>query len=199
MLGLKYQSDCTCRTYISTSFSAQQAISAVRNRQRLQTGQGDAGCAGMLPPVLRTAAPTTTMSPKGKQVWGWHQHLLVSSLPSLGAAALPLADTAKLGQSVPKQTLRDEVTGRFARQTRTKHKEQHLGCRSHSRVCILFYTDSWAGAAFSFQGVPAVKEQNHTLKRKIGEMERCGAHRVPAQSQEPETPTPEHFCFFLPY
>lgn len=51
----------------------------------------------------------------------------------------------------------------------------------------------------SFQGLPAVKEQNYMLKRKIGEMERCSAHRVPAQSQEPAAPAPEHFCFFLPY
>ena len=49
MLGLKYQSDCMCLTYISTSFSAQRAVSAARSRQRLRTGRGDAGCAGMLP------------------------------------------------------------------------------------------------------------------------------------------------------
>lgn len=89
------------------------------------------------------------MSPKGKQVWGWHQNLLVSSLPSPGTAetaALPLADTNQPGQSVPKQMLRDEVAGRFARRTRTKREERGLGCRSHRRVGILFYTDSWAGA-----------------------------------------------------
>lgn len=48
--------------------------------------------------------------------------------------------------SVPKQMLRDEVAGRFARRTRTKCEERGLGCRSHRRVGILFYTDSWAGA-----------------------------------------------------
>lgn len=38
MLGLKYQSDCISLTYISTSFSAQRAISAAWNRQCLRTG-----------------------------------------------------------------------------------------------------------------------------------------------------------------
>lgn len=145
---------------------------------------------------------TATMSLKGKGVWGWHQHLLVGSLPSPGAAetaALPLADTTKPGQSVPKQTRRDEAAGRFARRMRATREEPRLGCRSPSGVCILYYPDSWGGAAFSVQGAPAGKEQNYELRRKIGETERCSAQRVPAQSRAPAAPAPERFSFVLPY
>lgn len=52
MLGLKYRSDCISLTFISTSFSAQQAVSAAWNRQCLWTERGDVGCAGMRPPEL---------------------------------------------------------------------------------------------------------------------------------------------------
>lgn len=94
---------------------------------------------------------------------------------SAKGAEVPCTDQVERGPRVPQLVHRGEGVEHCARRVRAKCGQQHQGCGSHSRVCVSFRTDLWAGATLSFQGAPAVKEQNHKPERKRGELGRCRA------------------------
>lgn len=189
MLGFTTGATARTPTYTSTPPVAQQATSAAGNGAGGHGG-GQGRC--------RLCSARRFQPPPCPQRASGHGRLLAGSLPSpgaAGAAALPLADAARPGQSGPRQRLRDAAAGGFARRRHAKGEEPDSGCRSHSGVCGLFYTASRINifytdlcAAFSFQGAPAVKEQNHTPKRNTGGTGGCSARRVPVRSQEPPAP-----------